>query len=170
MNVRPPGETLYKAAGHVTSLFLLSILKAPDEDATFRDIANIMIREEPQRLFKSFLQMEFGRREIFDPSAKPRLRSRGFLAPSCHGISCGTIDACKNIAQPQNGVRLRGDSNSGKNQINSVIGRNSPRLSAPEGSLGDLLTNLEEFEEEPIRRMSKPPTNSEPYIPMDTVH
>ncbi len=57
-------ETLFRVGKHLTSLIMLSFLRGPDRNATFRDIAEKMIEIEPVDRWKTFIRDQFTRREV----------------------------------------------------------------------------------------------------------
>jgi hypothetical protein len=57
-------ETLFRTGKHMTSLVLLSLLKGPEKNATYRDIANEMIEIEPKENWKEIIASQFSRREV----------------------------------------------------------------------------------------------------------
>ena len=89
----PPAETLYRAGRHLFSVFVLSVIEAPYKNATFEDVASLMIKKEPQEVFKNYLRLEFTRREVFNEWARPKPHRAAMLADrTVH--ACATLRAC----------------------------------------------------------------------------
>lgn len=57
-------ETLFRVGKHMTSLVILALLQGPEQNATFRDIAEKMIEIEPMERWKGFIRTQFTRREV----------------------------------------------------------------------------------------------------------
>ena len=65
-----PTETLFRIGKHMTSLVLLSILDSPDQNVTYRDVAEKMIGIEPVERWKGFIQNRFAEREVVGAAAQ----------------------------------------------------------------------------------------------------
>ncbi len=63
-----PAESLFRVGSHMTSLVISGILKGPDQNATYRDIAKNMIDLETEIKWQEIIKNQFTRREIFGPS------------------------------------------------------------------------------------------------------
>ena len=59
-------ETLFRVGKHMTALIILSLLQGPEENATYRDIAEKMIDIEPVPKWKELIHNQFAHREVFD--------------------------------------------------------------------------------------------------------
>jgi hypothetical protein len=57
-------ETLFRIGKHMTALVILSLLKGPEKNATYTDIANAMIEIEPKENWKEIIATQFSRREV----------------------------------------------------------------------------------------------------------
>lgn len=93
VNRYDPAETLYRTGKHLISVIILAFLDLPEIEATFKEAANAMIKIEPKPAYKDFMRKEFGRRQIFDDTVRPKIWKPDFSLSTC---SCGTIDAAKN--------------------------------------------------------------------------
>lgn len=61
-----PAETLFRVGKYMTNLVLISILKSPNMNATYEDVANNMIEIEKDEQRQEFIRKEFKKREILD--------------------------------------------------------------------------------------------------------
>ena len=79
-------ETLFRVGKHMTSLVLLSLLRGPDQNATFRDIAEAMIAIEPVERWKTFIRARFAEREVLGgPAAMAADRPQPLDYTDCSG-------------------------------------------------------------------------------------
>lgn len=65
-----PAMTLFKTGEHLQALVLKALIESPDKNATFKDLAENMIRLEPNAQFKEFIRKRFTDREILGLSIK----------------------------------------------------------------------------------------------------
>ena len=81
-------ETLFRVGKHMTSLVILALLKGPEENASYADIANLMIEIEPVNEWKVFIQQQFSKREVLGSHASmTAIQPRSLNWQSC----CGTL-------------------------------------------------------------------------------
>ncbi len=59
-----PAETLFRIGKHMTDLIILSIVHGPTNDATFKNIAEQMIKEEPENNWKAIIKRRFTERGV----------------------------------------------------------------------------------------------------------
>jgi hypothetical protein len=57
-------ETLFRVGKHMTALVILALVKGPEENATYQDIAQQMIQIEPVDKWKQLIENQFAKREV----------------------------------------------------------------------------------------------------------
>ena len=62
-------ETLFRVGKHVTALVILALVKGPEKNATYSDIAKKMIELEPVERWKPLIEKHFAIREVLGPKA-----------------------------------------------------------------------------------------------------
>jgi Thermolysin metallopeptidase, catalytic domain len=62
-------ETLFRIGKYITAVVLLSIFKAPDQNATYKDIAQNMIDITERENWKEIIRQQFSKREILGGAA-----------------------------------------------------------------------------------------------------
>jgi len=78
-------ETLFRVGKHMTSLLIQSLLKGPEKNATFSDIANIMISLETNKKWKNIIRSQFEVRGVIGKNAVKKVKSPVDLVWSgCH--------------------------------------------------------------------------------------
>ena len=81
-------ETLFRIGKHMTSLVILSLLQGPEQNATYRDIAEKMIEIEPVAKWKEFIHDQFAHREVFGgPVGLDKVEPQPLGLKGC----CGTL-------------------------------------------------------------------------------
>lgn len=81
-------ETLFRIGKHMTSLVILALLKGPEKNATYADIANLMIEIEPVNEWKVFIQQQFTKRGVLGaPTSMTAIQPRELNWQAC----CGTL-------------------------------------------------------------------------------
>ena len=78
-----PAETLFRAGKRLSSIFLVAVISSPEENATFRDVAEKMVDTEPKPNFKKIIREEFNRRLVFDKDIKPKPWDGPLAANAC---------------------------------------------------------------------------------------
>ena len=63
-DLRNDAELLFKLGEHMTSLLVEALLRGPPQNATFKDIADLMISLEKNRKWKSIIRSNFGKRAV----------------------------------------------------------------------------------------------------------
>lgn len=103
-DIRDDSETLYQLNQYILSLTVRAVINAPEERATFRDIANEMIRitkEDGKKHYADIFKNNFIQREIITPGGekimpKEKLAEMIFGYRGCWGnwkVSTGEINA-----------------------------------------------------------------------------
>ena len=59
-----PAETLFRIGKHMTSLVIIALVQGPAQNATYKDIAEKMIKIEPVGHWKKFIRDQFTVREV----------------------------------------------------------------------------------------------------------
>lgn len=77
-----PAMTLYTVAKRLLATLLRAIIKAPEHDATFYDVAHLMIKYESSHTIKQIMKDQFGRRGILDKQTISKHSARTFSAGS----------------------------------------------------------------------------------------
>ena len=85
-----PAETLFRLGKHMTSLVLLSLLRGPDRNATFRAIAEQMIEIEPVEARKQMIRRRFEERGVLGTRVEVTAAAEDDVRPSYAGC-CGTL-------------------------------------------------------------------------------
>ncbi len=81
-------ETLFRVGKHMTSLIILALLQGPEQNATYKDIAQKMIEIEPVAKWKEFIHNQFARREVFGgPTGLDAVKPKAAEMRGC----CGTL-------------------------------------------------------------------------------
>lgn len=57
-------ETLFRVGKHMTALLILAMYNAPEQNATYKDVAQKMIEIEPVEKWKGFINDQFTTREV----------------------------------------------------------------------------------------------------------
>lgn len=65
-----PAESLFRVGKHMTYLLMLSILNGPSYNATYQDIAEKMIENEPRNEWKKIIRDQFTVREVLAPPTR----------------------------------------------------------------------------------------------------
>ena len=60
-----PAATLFKTGEHLNALLLSALIKSPDRNATYKDVAQNMIDIETNVRWKDFILKRFTEREVF---------------------------------------------------------------------------------------------------------
>ncbi len=76
-----PAETLFKVARHMCAVTLVALTKVP-KSASFKDVANAMIKVEKISRNKTIMKNQFQKRQIYDAKVKQKSSSKpaSFLA------------------------------------------------------------------------------------------
>lgn len=85
-----PAMTLFKTGEHLQSLVLKALIDSPDKNATFKDVAENMIRLESNPAFKEIIRKSFTEREILGVSIKAE--NKGITPGKLNfDKTCGTL-------------------------------------------------------------------------------
>lgn len=71
LEAEDPAETLFNVARHVCAVTLVGFVKVR-KSASFKDVANAMMKVESNSKFRSLMKGEFTKREIFNSKARPK--------------------------------------------------------------------------------------------------
>lgn len=66
-----PAMTLFRVGEHLNSLLIAALMKSPERNATFKDVAEKMIALEDNPKWKGFIRKRFTEREVFDATVSP---------------------------------------------------------------------------------------------------
>ena len=64
LDSQDPADALFRVGKHLTSLVLLALARGPATNATYTDIAKLMIQIEPRARWKKFIEKRFTQREV----------------------------------------------------------------------------------------------------------
>ena len=128
-----PAETLFRAAKHMASLFLVAILESPSRDVRFRDVARKMVAREPSETFKTYIHEEFSRRQVFDSMARPKPHEAAAvdhpskMSPASQHTYMSTFDICCTMS-PEMTCHLEDNSENNSVYDNAQVKSNGRHL------------------------------------------
>lgn len=94
-NKYSPAETLFRAGKKLCTSLLLAIMASPEENATFKDVAEKFMEVEAKTPFKNIIRDEFKRRLVFDKDGKPKEHEGDIAANACGTMKAATSEELK---------------------------------------------------------------------------
>ncbi|CAH1772378.1 unnamed protein product [Owenia fusiformis] len=79
-------ETLFRVGKHICSLVIMAVLKSPYNNASFKDVAENMIKYEQDDPWKEKIREEFSKRQVLGPNAlkmNKHNKVKGFVKNCC---------------------------------------------------------------------------------------